>query len=210
MTKACPLTVFNEVLTLPEGLIILLFFFFGPIAIPKAQTPITTSGVPPQLKTAIIYFVTPTGHNKVVVLKEELNRVADERQKTRIAEKIKKEEMEADSFSRALISAVKENFSVAEYDFIADTSVRSFVRSHEDQTKPVFLVRRSKTESGIDALILHDLHMLPLHRPVPYYAQLTGFTSFVDALFGKTAFNWKDLDKVIRKWSERLEEFNSR
>ncbi|MBK8502028.1 MAG: hypothetical protein IPL46_07380 [Saprospiraceae bacterium] len=56
-------------------------------------------------------------------------------------------------------------------------------------------------------LVLHDGIMQPLERPLPYYARLGRFTSFIDVFFGKSDYVWRDLDGAIRKWSQRLEEY---
>ena len=209
MTNARRLTVFNELLTLPDGMIILLLSFLFPIGIPMAHGQIDSIDVASQLKTATVYFVTPTAGNKIAVLKKELTRLSESHSKARITQMIKREQMEADSFSRALITAVEQHFMAAKYDFIADTSIRTLLDDQNESSKPFFLVRRSKTESGVDALVLYNQRMIALSRPAPYYARLTGFTSFIDALFGKKVYNWNNLDKVIRRWSERIEDFLS-
>lgn len=203
MTKARRIPVFNEVLTLP----ILCTFIFC-LKFNHVYTQTDPEKFASQIKTAKIYFVTPTAHLKLNALRKDLSQGADEKQISRIEKMIQSEKMDADSFSRALINAVENEFKIAPYAFLPDTAVRSFIKRERRDSSLIFIVRRSKTESGADALILHDAQLKPLTRPIPYFARLTGFSSFVDALFGKTRYNWKNLDLVIRKWSERLEKIS--
>ena len=95
----------------------------------------------------------------------------------------------------------------SEYDFIADTVLKHFVKQYKKDSDPIFIVRRATTESGADALVMYNGTMKALTRPLPYYARLGRFTSFIDAFFGKSDFSWRDLDEVVYKWSERLQNF---
>lgn len=198
-------TVFNEVLTLT----ILLIFVFDPSHLNSltAQNAGLVRGS--ELKMAKFYFVTPTANQKMAALQEELQKAQDLPKRERIKNRISRARIEADSFSHALRNAVVRHFHFADYDFVADTSLKQLLDLPLSKD-PVFIVRRSETESGADALIVHNLKMQPLEPPVPYYARLTGLSSFIDAFFGNTSFNWKNLEKVIDKWSQRMEEYASR
>ncbi|MCB0687547.1 MAG: hypothetical protein KDC53_13520 [Saprospiraceae bacterium] len=201
MTNTRRFPVFNEVLTLT----ILFFLTFGGLI----WSPIQGQSPSSQLKTAKFYFVTPTATVKTDALRKECSRITNQKQINRLESRISAEQMEADSFSKDLIHTVESQFKFAEYEFIPDTSVKAFIKAHELEKESIILVRRAKTESGVDALILFNLDMQPLTRPVPYYARLSGLISFVDALFGQNLYNWRDLDTVISKWSERLQEFSN-
>lgn len=205
MRKPRRSTVFNEVLTLT----ILWVFFLCACTINSLLAQPATATAPVQLKMATFCFVYPTASAKTNALRDEMNRLQDHERRNKILAKIRQSKLEADSFTYALQRAVEQHFEFGDYSFIADTSVREYLSTlPPDDT--VYFVRRSTTESRVDALILHDRHMQPLRRPVPYYARITGFSSFLDAFFGKRDYNWKDLTKVIEKWSARLEQFASR
>ena len=198
-------TVFNEVLTLT----ILWIFVFAPFHFNSltAQNAGPVRGS--ELKTAKFYFVTPTANLKMAALQEKLQKAQDLPKRERIKNRISRARIEADSFSHALRNAVARHFRFTDFDFVADTSLKQLLDLPLSKDS-VFIVRRSETESGADALIVHNSKMQPLERPVPYYARLTGLSSFIDALFGNTSCNWKDLEKVIDKWSQRMEEYASR
>jgi hypothetical protein len=159
------------------------------------------------LKKATVYFVLPTEFSKIAVLMDEASTTQNQRQKEHLLKLINREKMEADSFSRALQHAVDLYYTFSAFTFIPDSVLKQMVLQSNDDSTSIFIVRRSTTESGADALVLHDRTMQPLPRPLPYYARLGRFTSFIDAFFGKSDYVWRDLDGAIRKWSERLEAF---
>ncbi len=194
--------VFNELLTLTFSVMVLL----GVIPQSNLMAQSDPVAIVSNLRKSTVYFVLPTATDKLAALKEEATRATKPNQKIRLLSRIEAEKLEVDSFSVALQAAVSRYYSFSAYDFIADTSVRQLLSTKK--TDPdIYLVRRATTESGADALVLSDFRMRPLSRPIPYYARLTRFSSFIDAFFGKDAFSWRDLNEVIRKWSARLEAF---
>ena len=194
--------VFNELLTRHIPGLLVLFLLGGPAAMSQPEVSRSTTE---SLKEGIVVFVVPTSHQKLSALYEQLKSLEDNRSERRLRALIKSEEMRRDSFATALKEAVEQHFTLTSYIFSADTALRS--PPWRDHKSSHFLVMKSQTESGADALLLFDKDGIPLSRPIPYYARIGRFTSFIDAFFGKTSYNWRDLDKVIKRWSEKLEKF---
>lgn len=202
-SKTASSQVFNELLTLTFawGLVLLVF----PVNMLAAQSEMHE--IIQDIKESTVYFVIPTSAAKLTVLEEEVSQSQNPGRRRRLEKLLHTTQSEIDSFASAIRIAVAEHYSFSAYDFVADTTVKSFLLEKGKDHEKIYLVRRSKTESGADALILVDFDLRPLSRPIPYYARLTRMSSFFDAFFGQSNYSWKDLNEVIRKWSSKLENY---
>ena len=201
MRKARGLRGFNEVLTLR---FFGLFFFMVLTRTSHYAQPANETSII-DLKNGTVYFVLPTAAEKLYALRAATESTQNQRNKEHLLKLISREQMEVDSFSGSLMSAVEQHYTFSDFDFIPDTILKQLVIQRKETSRPIYIVRRATTESGADALVMYDDAMQPLTRPIPYYARLGRFTSFIDAFFGKSDFSWRDLNEVIRKWSDRLE-----
>lgn len=195
--------VFNELLTLriPGAVLFLLLFTSTPV---WGQAP-QNNLAPVTQKSTLAIFVLPTSHQKIETLKQEIA-VASGRSLRRLAKLLIREQTEIDSFSRSLQEAVEGNFTFTEYIFLSDTILADWLTKAPVDQK-YCIIRKAKTESGADALVMYDRDGKRLARPVPYYAKIFRFSSLIDAFLGQANYAWKDLDKVLARWSERLQRF---
>ncbi len=192
--------VFNELLTLTFAWVLVLLVI-------KLDAQPEVRGIIQDVRNSTVYFIIPTSAAKLTVLQEEVSQSKNPGRRRRLENLFVTEQSEIDSFASAIRTAVTKHYSFSPYDFIADTLVRSLLLEKGKDHEEIFLVRRSKTESGADALILVDSDLRPLGRPIPYYARLTRMSSFFDAFFGQSNYSWRDLNEVIRKWSGKLETY---
>jgi hypothetical protein len=195
--------VFNELLTLTFAWVLVLLV----ISVNKLDAQREMHEIMRDIRKSTLYFIIPTSAAKLTVLQEEVSQSQNPGRRRRLENLLVTEQSEIDSFASAIRIAVTEHYSFSPYDFVADTIVRSLLQEKREDHKEIYLVRRSKTESGADALILVDSDLRPLGRPIPYYARLTRISSFFDAFFGQSNYSWKDLNEVIRKWSNKLENY---
>jgi hypothetical protein len=201
MTQWSP--VFNELLTLriPRGLLLCLLFSSTGALGQSADEP---SGIA-TLESSTAIFVLSSSHQKVKTLKEEMAN-GSARSRARLVKLLHKEQTEVDSFNRALQEAVISNYIFSEYVFLTDTLVSDWV-STVAADKKYFFIRKAKTESGAEALVMFDSNGQRLSRPIPYYAKIFRFSSVIDAFFGQADYSWRDLNQVVARWSERLQKF---
>lgn len=192
--------VFNELLTLTFAWVLVLLVI-------KLDAQSETHRIIQEVRNSTVYFIIPTSAAKLTVLQEEVSQSQNPGRRRRLENLLVTEQSEIDSFATTIRTAVTKHYSFSSYDFIADTLVRSLLLEKEKDHEKIYLVRRSKTESGADALILVDSDLRPLGRPIPYYARLTRMSSFFDAFFGQSNYSWKDLNEVLRKWSGKLETY---
>ncbi len=195
--------VFNELLTLTFAWVLVLLI----IPVNKLDAQPEMHEINRDIRKSTVYFIIPTSAAKLTYLREEVSQTQSPGRRRRLENMLATAQSEIDSFASAIRIAVNEHYSFSSYDFVADTTVKSLLLEKGKDHEEIYLVRRSKTESGADALILVDSDLRPLGRPIPYYARLTRFSSFFDAFLGQSNYSWKDLNEVIRKWSNKLETY---
>ncbi len=174
-----------------------LFLHLSPFS--NAQYPVEWCNDSDKVK---VFFVIPTQSQKIQWLENEISGMEESKKRRRLQKMLEQEEMRVDSFSRALTGAVEQHYNISPFRCVADTSISGIAKSPGH-----FFVFRTNTESGADALIIHDHHLEPLDRPFPYYVRLFAFSSFFDAYFGSATYKWRDLDVTVEKWVRKLKKY---
>ncbi|MBK8502027.1 MAG: hypothetical protein IPL46_07375 [Saprospiraceae bacterium] len=147
MSKAHHLRGFNEVLTLAFS-----SFLFFTILVPTSLLAQETSQLSIiNLKKATVFFVLPTAFTKISVLRDRASAAQNQSEKEHLLKLIDREKMEADSFSKALQHAVQQHYTFSAYAYIPDSALKQMVNQSEETSTPIFIVRRTTTESGADA-----------------------------------------------------------
>lgn len=187
----------------------LCFLFWALVLSPSthAQAELSAQEHIRRLHESELIFVLPENDAKQKQLRHTL--LHDEltpRQRKRLERLLQNSLIEQDSFDRTLRLAVEEAYAFSPYRFVRSDTLQQWLGQQQDDAI-FYLVFRGATESGADALLITDESGNVLSRPFPYFARLFRISAFFDTFFGNQMYAWRDLNKVIQKWNDRLQQF---